>query len=361
MAVRGELPKKANNREGAGWWMDGAGEWRPPTEWPEDTPPFEGWQRTDSGGWAPPISEDGGSSDVQRQATKTGASAPAKKKLSRQARADRRAMLTVVGALGAAVILLIVAIALISQASASDTSEVAATAEPDVIYAAEGDQAVRARQRAIAAEAPSAAGDELSGLTVRDGAEADQAGANPQDWVVAVTDCLDIDERVLIARSGAEVTFADQLECVVDRGLWTDRYLGSTIDNSIDIDVEPLVPVEIVVASGGSDWTADTREAYLTDVAHPATLHLVTAGAGHNPRSQGPDEWRPAKRSIWCAYAVDWIAVKARWDLSVSEAEVVALEEMLATCDEIESRGADPASMPVEEVAPPVIAFVGEG
>ena len=359
MAVQGELPKKANSRAGAGWWMDGAGAWRPPEEWPEDTPPFAGWERDDEGVWSGPEPLDAprtrsaaASADEARPADEK------KKRLSRQARADRRAMLTVVGALSGAALLLIVALVLITQAGASGTGEVVAD-EAEVIYAAEDGQAVLARRRALAVEAPGIAREQLDGLNRRDQGndEATFAGFDAGLWVPEATDCLDVSERVLASRSAVAVTWADQLECVADGGLWNDRYLGSTFDSVIDVQVLPIVPVENVQLSGGADWTLDTRQAYLADIEHPPTLHIVAAEGGHNPRAQGPDAWRPSNRNTWCAYAVDWVAVKARWELTVTDAEAAALDDMLQTCGEPESAGADPNSMSENSVAPASIAF----
>ena len=339
--------------------MDGAGVWRPPEEWPEDTPPFAGWERDDEGVWSGPEPLD--EPRTRSAAASAGEARPAdekKKRLSRQARADRRAMLTVVGALSGAALLLIVALVLITQAGASGTGEVVAD-EPEVIYAAEDGQAVLARRRALAVEAPGIAREQLDGLNRRDQGnnEATFAGFDAGLWVPEATDCLDVSERVLASRSAVPVTWADQLECVADGGLWNDRYLGSTFDSVIDVQVLPIVPVENVQLSGGADWTLDTRQAYLADIEHPPTLHVVAAEGGHNPRAQGPDAWRPSNRNTWCAYAVDWVAVKARWELTVTDAEAAALDDMLQTCGEPESAGADPNSMSENSVAPASIAF----
>ena len=339
--------------------MDGSGAWRPPQEWPEDTPPFEGWERNDDGTWSGPgVVEAPKAKATAPTAAKQEVSGEKKSRLSRQARADRRAMLTVVGALGGAAMLLIVALVLITQAGASDTGDVVAS-DAEVIYSAEDDQAVIARRRALAAEAPGLAREQLADLARRDQSEDETASASfsGDNWVVAATDCLDVSERVLVARSAIPVTWADQLECVADGGLWNDRYLGATLDSVIDVEVQPLIPVENVHISGGSDWTPDTRQSYLADIDHPATLHIFAAQGGHNPRAQAPDEWRPSNRNIWCAYAVDWVAVKARWELTVTEAEAVALADMLATCDEAESAGADPNSMSEGTVAPANISL----
>ena len=338
--------------------MDGSGAWRPPEEWPEDTPPMEGWRRDRNGQWFPPaISSEPDPKAAEAKEAKRQVAAEKKKRLSRQARADRRAMLTVIGALGGAAMLLIVALILITQAGASGTGEVE-SAEAEVIFEAESDQAVLARRRALAEGAPAIAEELLADLDRRDRSDDETATpVDPGDWVAASADCRDVSEQVLVARSAVPITWADQLECVVDGGLWTDRYLGSNLESIIEVEVEPLVPVENVHLSGGADWTLDTRQAYLADIEHPPTLHIVAAEGGHNPRAQGPDAWRPSNRNSWCAYAVDWVAVKARWELTVTDAEAAALDDMLQTCGEPESAGADPNSMSENSVAPASIAL----
>jgi hypothetical protein len=41
-------------RRGPGWWMDLEGQWNPPEEWPEATPPLPGWTRGHDGLWSQP-------------------------------------------------------------------------------------------------------------------------------------------------------------------------------------------------------------------------------------------------------------------------------------------------------------------
>ncbi|GAB2983388.1 hypothetical protein GCM10023080_056820 [Streptomyces pseudoechinosporeus] len=58
-----------------------------------------------------------------------------------------------------------------------------------------------------------------------------------------------------------------------------------------------------------------------------------------NPRAsnrskgdQGPDEWQPPAKAYWCTYGRAWTAVKATYELTVTEAEKDMLTEMLDTC-----------------------------
>ncbi len=359
MGVQGELPERENRRGGAGWWMDSDGVWRPPEEWPEDTPPVEGWERHPDGRWKGPPSAE--AFEVELTSTRVMlAERPAEPKpQSRQAQADRRAMLLVVGALAGAAILLVGALILITQAGALGSGD-EPPSEPEVIVAAETDEVRDAQRRTAALSAPTEAQILLEQLEVRTDLVTTDL-FDPADWVPDEADCLDTAEQVLVERSQTPVTWADQLECVPDTGRWSDRYLGRDIRSTIDVDVALLVPAPVVYVSGGHTWSDDTRKAYAADTTHPATHHIVSSFGGHNPRDADPSIWKPSDRATWCAYGVDWILVKSRWSLSVTENEVAALEEMLGSCGDADSLGADPESMLLSPLPEPVIELAADG
>ena len=73
---------------------------------------------------------------------------------------------------------------------------------------------------------------------------------------------------------------------------------------------------------------------------------MTDASVNRAKGKQPPDEWRPDLEAGWCRYAADWIAVKQRWQLTVTAAEVDALGEMLATCDDPGSWGLPGAQYP---------------
>jgi len=45
-----------------------------------------------------------------------------------------------------------------------------------------------------------------------------------------------------------------------------------------------------------------------------------------------PDVWLPPNRRSRCRYAITWIAIKPRWDLSITDAEHRALVGLLELC-----------------------------
>ncbi|MFT7475935.1 MAG: hypothetical protein ACI81L_002881 [Verrucomicrobiales bacterium] len=357
--IDGELPNRENQRGGPGWWLDLDGTWRAPTEWPEDSPPIEGWTRESDGGWKPPGGETAERIDrLHMPMTLVDAPREEETRPSRQAAADKKATLSVSGALGAAALLLVGALVLITQASAEEDGVISTEVLPSVIYAADTDQVRMQRRKEAAAAAPDQAIEDLAALAVRETEAPTDTPLGPFDelaWAILTEDCLDLAENVLITRSSVPIVWADQLECVPDQGRWTDRYLGTVISRTIDAAVSPHIPPAIVFVSGGSTWTELTRDAYLTDTTHPATLQITSAGSGHNPRGQDPSRWKPSNAESWCAYAVDWVAVKVRWELDVTVAERDAVAEMLGTCGTSASTGADPMTAAIDPFASPAI------
>ena len=329
---------------------------------PQDYPPLKGWVRNQDGSWRAPTrvaaaAEDPASAVLVAEEV---ADASAAKGVSRQAHADRRAMLTVMGAIGGAALLLAVALVLITQAGAGN-GEPSEETLVDVIYAAETAQDRLLRQFAAAEEAPALAETQLEELDIRarsGPSEAVEVDFDPDLWTPADITCLNLSEEVLVARSAAPVTWADQLECVPDEGRWSDRYLNQVMSQTMEAEVRSLIPPEIAHASGGWAWSADTRQAYVTDQQHPGALEIIMSDAGHNLRNQDPSRWRPSNEDIWCAYAVDWVSVKTRWQLDVTMAEHDALAEMLTTCDNPSSAGADPQTVVVDWLVAPTIEYV---
>ena len=376
--------------------MDHDGIWQPPGEWPESYPPIDGWVQDENGNWVPPLSardtdidpefgdvlaEEGGAvsrgrpvAEVARarQGGRFAAPEPerpeskrnsrprrARKRKPLQAEADVRAMFLVGGTIGFALLLLIVALVLQSRAGAVETEVAGESSEdpPEVVFAAETAAAQIERQQEAAVLAPSIAVDQLELLETSD--DGDVAVFNESLWEATTLDCLDITERVLVERSAVPVTYADNFECVPSEGSWSDVYLGVDLERTIDVEVRSLVPPDNVHASGGFEWTPATRERFLNDTSHPATMVILAADSGHNPMNQTPDQWRPADPATWCGYAIDWVAAKSRWELTVSSTERDALGEMLTTCENSDSNGPHLGSMDINLVPAPAIERIG--
>ena len=145
-------------------------------------------------------------------------------------------------------------------------------------------------------------------------------------------DCLNTRHEVLLSESLVEPTRVVGDQCRIDEGLWDDPYTGLTFTVGGDLDVDHMVPLANAHDSGGWSWTIDQRRAYANDQSDADHLIAVQASANRSKGARGPEEWRPPQADYHCDYAKIWIQIKARWGLSATTLEWVALLEMLDTC-----------------------------
>ena len=151
-------------------------------------------------------------------------------------------------------------------------------------------------------------------------------------WTDEDGDCQKTRDEVLIAESTIAVTFKTDRQCRVASGRWEDPYTGETFTNPKDLDVDHMVPLQNAHRSGGWEWTYGRRGAYANDMDRPEHLIAVKAGANRAKGAKGPDKWKPSNIAYHCQYARDWEAIKQSWELEISSAERVAVDEMKADC-----------------------------
>ena len=90
------------------------------------------------------------------------------------------------------------------------------------------------------------------------------------------------------------------------------------------------MPLANAWRSGASYWDNEERERYAND---PEVLLSVEDNANQSKGDKGPEAWKPPNEAVWCDYAVRWIGIKDKYDLSVNEQEKAALVEMLDACE----------------------------
>lgn len=150
-------------------------------------------------------------------------------------------------------------------------------------------------------------------------------------WLDLDGDCMNARHEVLAAESLLPPTLSAD-GCDVVSGLWRDAYTGETLRDPSDLDVDHFVPLAEAHRSGGHTWDQERRVAYANDVEDSRALIAVSASANRSKSDQGPEDWLPPDPAYRCRYATDWVAMKARWSLSMDERERVTVGNLLRGC-----------------------------
>ena len=151
-------------------------------------------------------------------------------------------------------------------------------------------------------------------------------------WIDEDGDCQDTRNEVLLAESRTAVTYRSDRPCRVASGRWLAPYSGVVVSDPGKLDIDHVVPLANAHRSGAWQWSAEEKRRYANYLGEPNHLIAVTAGANRSKGARGPEEWQPPDGSYWCRYAVDWVIIKLKWDLTATRAEFAALQDMLSTC-----------------------------
>ncbi|MFJ1961826.1 HNH endonuclease family protein [Streptomyces massasporeus] len=120
--------------------------------------------------------------------------------------------------------------------------------------------------------------------------------------------------------------------CRLTGGTWWSYYDQTTVTSASGLDIDHMVPLAEAWDSGASAWTAQRREAYANDQGQEASLVAVTARSNRSKADQDPAQWLPPAGDVHCRYATEWTGTKLRWDLTVDDTELAALNDLAATC-----------------------------
>lgn len=138
-------------------------------------------------------------------------------------------------------------------------------------------------------------------------------------WSDLDDDGCDTRSEVLFEES---LTFAqvDTVGCQPVAGDWLSSYDGILVLDASQIDIDHVVALKEAWDSGAWAWQPDRRIAYANDVSDVRTLAAVTAESNRSKGDADPSNWLPADDYI-CQYLSNWVAIKARWSLSMDESE----------------------------------------
>lgn len=151
-------------------------------------------------------------------------------------------------------------------------------------------------------------------------------------WLDADRNCLSAREEVLIAESLQPPALGAD-GCDVVEGRWRDAFTGETFTDPALLDIDHMVPLQEAHQSGGYVWDRNRRATYANDLEDPRSLIAVSREANRAKSARGPEEWLPPKTGYRCRYVADWIAIKARWTLSMDESERATVDNILRECE----------------------------
>ncbi|KGA11013.1 MAG: hypothetical protein GM46_4595 [actinobacterium acAcidi] len=151
-------------------------------------------------------------------------------------------------------------------------------------------------------------------------------------WTDANGNGCDTREEVLIAESQSKPQ-VDAYGCKVIEGDWLSPYDNVMHTNPSDLDIDHMVPLKEAWDSGAWNWTAAQRQTFANDLSDPRALIAVTAGQNRSKSDRDPSNWIPPQKSYVCTYLSEWVAIKAKWKLSMDQSEFGRIKNLLtASC-----------------------------
>lgn len=144
----------------------------------------------------------------------------------------------------------------------------------------------------------------------------------------------DVREDVL-ARDLKQVRFKYSGSCKVASGLLRDPYTGLNINfvrgrkTSALVQIDHVVALENAWQSGAWKWSHAKRLKFGNDMLN---LLAVQGAANQEKGSASAAYWLPSNKSFRCDYVARQIAVKYKYDLSVTNAEKRSMASILHGC-----------------------------
>jgi hypothetical protein len=137
----------------------------------------------------------------------------------------------------------------------------------------------------------------------------------------------------ILARDLTSIDFRDS--CIVESGTLLDPYSDKEIQFVRGVDTSFMVQIDHVVAvsdawqKGAQQLTSQQRYAFYND---PLNLLAVSGSLNQQKGDSDAASWLPPNKAFRCQYVARQIAVKARYQLWVTQAEHDAMARILGAC-----------------------------
>lgn len=121
----------------------------------------------------------------------------------------------------------------------------------------------------------------------------------------------------------------DPFGCQVTAGDWYSSYDGAAYTDPADVQIDHVVALSEAWDSGAWAWGPERLTAYGNDLDDPRSLRAVTGALNTDKGDKDPSNWLPPDPAAVCGYLADWVAIKARWGLTMDQSEAGRIRNVL--------------------------------
>lgn len=137
-------------------------------------------------------------------------------------------------------------------------------------------------------------------------------------WSKSRGTCLNMRQEILKNRSKSPIQYKDNKKCTVLSGSWDDYYYPETLTKSADIDIDHIIPLKHADSLVGNTWGRELKEKFAND---PENLAITNKSYNRQKGAKTITEWLPVHKTYACRYMSQWLYIKRKYNLPVSDQE----------------------------------------
>jgi hypothetical protein len=140
--------------------------------------------------------------------------------------------------------------------------------------------------------------------------------------------------NIILRRDLTNIQF-DEEGCKILSGTLNDPYTGKTVmftrgsDTSDDVQIDHVIPLSNAWQTGAQALTYEQRVQFAND---PLELLAVDGPTNQQKSDADAATWLPPNKAFRCQYVARQIAIKAKYQLWVTQPEKEAMIQVLSTC-----------------------------
>ena len=139
----------------------------------------------------------------------------------------------------------------------------------------------------------------------------------------------------ILARDLTQYSYRSGSYCIIETGILDDPFTGQIIafqrgiSTSLDVQIDHVVSLSDAWQKGAQQLSGYQRYMIYND---PLNLLAVWGPANSQKSDSDAASWLPSNKSFRCSFVARQIAVKAKYQLWVTQAEHDAMTRVLVTC-----------------------------